>query len=206
MKGNKYTTEDKIRILREADSGKNILEVCREHNISEVSFHRWKRQYISIGNSAFSGCQSLTSVTMGNGVTNIGADAFASCNGLICVAIPISVTVIGDNAFQGCNNLNSALFAGNAPSMGKSVFSYTASGFTVYYYNGATGFTPPRWYNEPTVDIMGVIAPPTVSSETATGTAYNATTLGGTIDPNGFPAFCYFQYGMTDAYGITTPL
>jgi putative transposase len=45
MKGKKYTTEDKIRVLREADSGKSILEVCREHNISEVSFHRWKRQF-----------------------------------------------------------------------------------------------------------------------------------------------------------------
>lgn len=45
MKGKKYTTEDKIRILREADSGRSILEVCREHNISEVSFHRWKRQF-----------------------------------------------------------------------------------------------------------------------------------------------------------------
>ena len=44
MKGKRYTTEDKIRILREADSGKTIAEVCREHNISEVSFHRWKQQ------------------------------------------------------------------------------------------------------------------------------------------------------------------
>ena len=45
MKGKRYTTEDKIRILREADGGKSILEVCRERNISEVSFHRWKRQF-----------------------------------------------------------------------------------------------------------------------------------------------------------------
>ena len=45
MKGKRYTTEDKIRILRDADRGKNILEVCRVHNISEVSFHRWKRQF-----------------------------------------------------------------------------------------------------------------------------------------------------------------
>lgn len=44
MKGKRCTTEDKIRILRDADRGKSILEVCREHNISEVSFHRWKRQ------------------------------------------------------------------------------------------------------------------------------------------------------------------
>lgn len=44
MKGKRYTTEDKIRILRQADAGKPILEVCREHNISEVTFHRWKQQ------------------------------------------------------------------------------------------------------------------------------------------------------------------
>ena len=44
MKGKRDTTEDKIRILREADTGKNLLEVCREHNLSQTSFHRWKRQ------------------------------------------------------------------------------------------------------------------------------------------------------------------
>jgi putative transposase len=45
MKGKKYSTEDKIRILRQADGGEAIHAVCREHNISEVSFHRWKRQF-----------------------------------------------------------------------------------------------------------------------------------------------------------------
>jgi putative transposase len=45
MKGKRYTTEEKIRILREVDAGKAIVEVCRDHNISEVSFHRWKRQF-----------------------------------------------------------------------------------------------------------------------------------------------------------------
>ena len=46
MKGKEYTTEDKIRILREADRAeKSIQELCREENISEVSFHPWKRQF-----------------------------------------------------------------------------------------------------------------------------------------------------------------
>lgn len=45
MKGKKYSTEDKIRILRQADGGRSILEVCREANISEVTFHRWKNQF-----------------------------------------------------------------------------------------------------------------------------------------------------------------
>ena len=45
MKGKRYTTEQKIRILREADTGKTIQDVCREHKISEQSFHRWKREF-----------------------------------------------------------------------------------------------------------------------------------------------------------------
>ena len=45
MKGKRYSTEDKIRILRQADTGQSIGEVCREHNLSEVSFHRWKKQF-----------------------------------------------------------------------------------------------------------------------------------------------------------------
>ena len=46
MKGKRSTTEDKICILREADRGeKSIADVCREENLSEVSFHRWKRPF-----------------------------------------------------------------------------------------------------------------------------------------------------------------
>jgi putative transposase len=46
MKGKRYTTEDKIRLLREADRGeKSIQELCRQENVSEVTFHRWKKQF-----------------------------------------------------------------------------------------------------------------------------------------------------------------
>jgi len=46
MKGKRYTTEEKIRILREADRGeKTIQEICRAENLSEVTFHRWKKQF-----------------------------------------------------------------------------------------------------------------------------------------------------------------
>jgi len=45
MKNKKYTTEDKIRILRQVDSGKSVAEVCQENNLSQVSFYRWKKQF-----------------------------------------------------------------------------------------------------------------------------------------------------------------
>ena len=45
MKPKRRSMEEVIRILRQADGGQTIREVCREHNISDVTFHRWKRKY-----------------------------------------------------------------------------------------------------------------------------------------------------------------
>jgi putative transposase len=45
MKQKRRSMEEIIRIIRQADGGQTIREVCREHNVSEVSFHRWKRKY-----------------------------------------------------------------------------------------------------------------------------------------------------------------
>ena len=45
MKVKRYTIETKIRILREAQSSdKTIQDVCRERQISEQTYHRWKRE------------------------------------------------------------------------------------------------------------------------------------------------------------------
>ena len=46
MKGKRYTTEEKIRVLREAEKAdKSIIEVCKDKGISEQTFHRWKREF-----------------------------------------------------------------------------------------------------------------------------------------------------------------
>jgi putative transposase len=49
VKGKRYSTEGKVRILREADSGKSIVEICREKNISGVTYHRWRKQFGHMG-------------------------------------------------------------------------------------------------------------------------------------------------------------
>jgi TolB-like protein len=59
----------------------------------------------SIGNHAFNGCNSLTSVTIPSSVTAIGYFAFFSCSSLTSVTIPSSVMSIGAHAFQACNSL-----------------------------------------------------------------------------------------------------
>ena len=58
-----------------------------------------------IGSSAFSACDSLTSVMIPNSITHIDDGAFLQCTGLTTITIPNSVTSIGINAFEGCSNL-----------------------------------------------------------------------------------------------------
>ncbi len=59
----------------------------------------------SIGDFAFSQCESVVSVTLPEGLTSIGSHAFLGCDSLKRIAIPQSVTVIGSGAFKFCTNL-----------------------------------------------------------------------------------------------------
>ena len=45
MKRKRYTTEQMIVILRQADTGKTVEEICRGNNVSEQTFYRWGKKY-----------------------------------------------------------------------------------------------------------------------------------------------------------------
>lgn len=50
MKKRKHHNAEQIaRILKQADGPETILKVCNEHNISEQTFHRWKKKYRGMG-------------------------------------------------------------------------------------------------------------------------------------------------------------
>ena len=45
MNGKSHSTEEMIRILRQADGSKTAQAICREHNIFEQTSYRWKKKY-----------------------------------------------------------------------------------------------------------------------------------------------------------------
>ena len=78
----------------------------------------------TIGDSAFSDCDNLTSVTIPNGVTTIEGYAFSYCTGLTSVTIGNSVTTIGKNAFYNCNGLTSVTIPSSVTTIGENAFLY----------------------------------------------------------------------------------
>ena len=76
----------------------------------------------NIGYSAFLGCKSLSSINIPNSVTNIGYSAFSECRSLTNIKIPNSVTSIGDWAFSSCSSLTSINIPNSVTNIGNHAF------------------------------------------------------------------------------------
>ena len=78
-----------------------------------------------IGYYAFYGCTSLTSIEIPSSVTVIGWNAFEDCESLTSVVIPKGVTKIYESTFSGCTSLTSVVINGKINKIEESTFSYT---------------------------------------------------------------------------------
>ena len=120
----KYDSRDNCNAIIETKSNK-LITGCKNTVIP--------KSVTSIGECAFFGCSSLTSIEIPNSVTNIEDNAFQSCIGLTSVTIGKSVTSIGQFAFGGGRSLTSITFKGSTPpAFGYNVFNGISKSVLIY--------------------------------------------------------------------------
>ncbi|MDD6202575.1 MAG: leucine-rich repeat protein, partial [Lachnospiraceae bacterium] len=95
LDGNDFEFEDGIEAIPEY--------LFEKSNIKEIVIPDTVK---TIGQYAFSNCDSLTGITLSEGLQSIDKFAFYKCAALKNIQIPDSVTSLGTNIFDGCTYLD----------------------------------------------------------------------------------------------------
>ena len=158
---------------------------------------------VGIGDSAFSGCTGLTSVTIPDSVTSIGRSAFRECSNLTILTIPNSVTSIGDVAFYNCSGLTSITILSSLTSIGASVFQSCSSLTNVTIPSSVTSIGD--WAFAFCSGLTSVTIPSSVTS-IGDWTFYNCSGLTSMTIPNGVTSIgeSVFQ-GCSGLTSVTIP-
>ena len=150
-------------------------------------------QCISIGESAFQSCTSLTSVTIPDSVTSIGQGAFNGCSNLTSIVIPDSVTSIGNWAFYYCTRLTSVTIPDSVTSIGVGVFAYCGSLTSIDIPSGVTSIGGDAFRN--CTSLTSINIPSGVTSIGGDAFAYcvslTSCTIGNGVTSIGNQAFSY---------------
>ena len=116
-------------------------------NLKEITMPSTLKE---IGPSAFRSCKNLEKVILNEGLKVIDG-SFSDCPKLTEIVIPSTVEELNEINFRRCMNLKKVKFEGDAPtdfyieSLHED-FKDELPQFTVYYHEGAQGFTSPEWY------------------------------------------------------------
>jgi hypothetical protein len=100
----KEVTKDELTDIIQSSKIVNLLCV-ENHEIDENGFFDVPGGITNIERNTFSGCTSVTSISLPDSLTNIKPHAFIGCSGLTSISLPEGLTNIGYSAFYGCSAL-----------------------------------------------------------------------------------------------------
>ena len=124
----------------EENSGKFKVEI--PEGVTSIDWHTFSGctslteitlpgTFTSIGNSAFRGCTSLKTINIPQNVTSISRCAFSGCTSLETINLPDNITSIGHTAFYNCSSLKTINIPQNVRSIGYGAFSGCTSLTTI---------------------------------------------------------------------------
>lgn len=82
----------------------------------------------------YSGCTSLTTITLPNSIKSLSFGIFSGCSSLKFINIPEGVQFIGTSAFNDCINLKPVMIPKSVNRIGTSSFSGCSNLTDVYCY------------------------------------------------------------------------
>ncbi len=151
------------------------------------------------------GAVTIPGTINGLPVTIVGDQAFFGCFSLTSVSIPNGVTRIGDYAFDECINLTSVIFKGNAPILGgPNVFYWDSA--TIYYVAGTTGWGPT--FGGLSTCLLDPLSQAGYTTNNGTITITRYMGSGGLViipeTINGLPVTSIGDYAFFECYGLTS--
>ncbi|MBQ1186809.1 MAG: leucine-rich repeat domain-containing protein, partial [Clostridia bacterium] len=159
---------------------------------------------VAIGDSAFSYCSKLTSVTIPNGVRTIGSYAFSRCSSITKIKFSDStesnLTSIGSYAFSGCTSLASFTIPDAVTSIGSCAFENCTSIKRIFINPDVTSL-PASAFSGCTALTSITVAAYNANFSSVDGVVYdkNGTTL--LIYPKGRAGAYYIPQGVTRISG-----
>ena len=117
------------------DSVSEIGRVAFKGTAYYNDISNWDNGLLYIGNHLIEAKEDVSgSIEIRQGTKTIAADAFSGCASITSVTIPDSVTSIGESAFEECTSLTSVTIPDGVTNIGYSAFENTA------YYNNESNW------------------------------------------------------------------
>lgn len=182
-------------------------------SVGNYAFHRidnLKKISINcetIGEEAFSGCDYLTDITLGENVKTLGDKAFYTCDALERVEIPSTVTDIGEKTFYSCPALKEAIIRAGTVKAG--TFYNCRALTTLIISDNATldaSFTAANTYAKETLETVRIGKGEICNSAFSNCTNLTTVELGDGVTSIGTSAFirCTQLPSITIGSGVTS--